>query len=119
MHEQISGTVEDDYGRPLEGAVVAVFPQDGGEAITVVTDEAGMYSISRHPNGGEGGQKWHVAVRYRGRGGKHSFESQWGVEATLLEGESRDGHEDGEDSEDNQDETDDTGFGASFGSNFS
>lgn len=85
----IRGTVTDETGNPIEGAVVALIPDEesgGDNALYTTTDANGEYLFGAHPQGDGTTQQWHIVAQYQDGGGSYNTLSRPNVSAALPEG---------------------------------
>lgn len=80
---ELSGTVTDSTGDPVNGATVAVWPHNGTTVKRVTTASNGQYTVDTHPEGDGSQQEWHIAVRHEDADGTYNSESKPFVSASL------------------------------------
>jgi hypothetical protein len=82
----ISGTVTDASGAPLEDAEVYLFREDlagsGGIVVATTTDSDGNYQFISHPDQTGNVEDWHLGYKYNASDDKF-FASNWGVGSAL------------------------------------
>lgn len=89
-NDDIQGTITDEAGNPIEGAVVALIPdegQDGARVIYRTTDANGDFVFEGHPQGDGTTQLWHVVAQYDDGGGSYNTVSKPNISAPLPQGE--------------------------------
>ncbi len=63
--DDIQGTIVDQGGNAVEGAVVYLFSQDNTNVVAKTTTDAnGNYIFNSHPDGDGSSQNWHIVAEY-------------------------------------------------------
>lgn len=88
-NDDIQGTILDEAGNPISGAVVALIPDEGDSGDNVLyttTDANGNYLFDAHPQGDGTTQQWHIVAQYQDGGGEYNTLSRPNVSAALPGG---------------------------------
>jgi hypothetical protein len=88
-NDDIQGTVLDEAGNPIEGAIVELTLSNGDSgdgAVYTTTDANGDFIFEGHPQGDGTSKEWHIKTYYEDGGGAYNVRSRPKVSAALPEG---------------------------------
>lgn len=88
-NDDIQGTILDEAGNPIEGAIVELTLADGESgdaAVYTTTDANGDFIFEGHPQGDGTSKEWHITAYWEDGSGSYNTYSKPNVSASLPEG---------------------------------